>query len=94
MEIVTIDGKDFKGLTLQLNPKAPLLILQGGRGYLACGYISVATAEKLGDAAAIVRGVKTYDDMLAASVQETSPEAERLGVKPGMTGREALARLA
>ena len=71
--------------------KRPLLIVSGSKGSLACGYLNVATFEKLGEAVAIVRGVNDFDEMCAASVQEISPAAERLGVRPGMTGEEALA---
>lgn len=91
---LTVDGKKFEGLSYSLGDKAPLLILKGSRGYLACGYISIATAERLNDVGVIVRGVKTFHDMLEAKVQEVSSEADKLGVKVGMTGREALALLA
>lgn len=93
-EQVSVDGKKFEGLSYSLGDKAPLLILKGSRGFLACGYINIATAERLNDAGAIVRGVKTYHDMLEAKVQEVSSEADKIGVKVGMTGREALALLA
>ena len=90
MERVCIDGQEFLGLNASLGESAPLLILKTEKGYLACGYINMATSEKLGDAAAIVRGVKTYEDMLKAQVQEVSGAAQKRGVKAGMTGREAL----
>ncbi len=70
--------------------KRPLLILTGSRGSLACGYLNVATFEKLDEAVAIVRGVDDFDDMCAAEVQEVSSAAESLGVHVGMTGEEAL----
>lgn len=65
-------------------------MLQGSNGFLACGYIDINTAEKLDEAVAIVRGVKCFDDMLIAKVQDTSPKAEALGIKKGITGKEAL----
>jgi uncharacterized protein YunC (DUF1805 family) len=46
--------------------------------------------ERNGDAAAIVRGVDTYDDMLVATVKEVSSLGRKLGVEPGMTGEQAL----
>ena len=69
---------------------APLLVLKAQRGILACGYLSVATMNKLGEVGAIVTGVRKYDDMLRAKVVAVSERAEQLGIKVEMTGREAL----
>jgi uncharacterized protein YunC (DUF1805 family) len=57
---------------------------------LGCGYLSVEAAERLGDALAIVTGVKSYEDMLKAEVKKVSSAAALLGVKEGMSGKEAL----
>jgi len=69
---------------------APLLVLKARRGILACGYLSVATMNKLGEAGAIVTSVREYEDMLVAKVVAVSERAEKLGVTLGMTGRDAL----
>jgi uncharacterized protein YunC (DUF1805 family) len=69
---------------------APLLVLKGRRGILACGYLSLSTMEKLAEAGAIVTGVRDYDDMLRAQVVAVSERALQLGVTVGMTGRDAL----
>ncbi len=58
------------------------------------GRITCATADKTGDALAIVFGVKNYDDMLKAKVKAVSAAAAALGVAAGMSGKEALAKLA
>jgi uncharacterized protein YunC (DUF1805 family) len=68
----------------------PLLIVKGSRGFLACGYISLETCEKTGEACAIVTGVKKHEDMLTAKVQGVSSRAKGLGARTGMTGREVL----
>ena len=57
---------------------------------LGCGYVSLAAAEKFGHALAVVSGVASYDDMLAAKVGAVSTAAAALGVETGMSGREAL----
>jgi uncharacterized protein YunC (DUF1805 family) len=67
-----------------------LLLIQGSKGMLGCGYLSVEAAERLGDALAIVTGVKSYEDMLKAEVKKVSSAAALLGVKEGMSGKEAL----
>ena len=58
------------------------------------GRITSATADKTGDALAVVSGVKNYDDMLKDEVTAVSAAAAALGVAAGMSGKEALAKLA
>lgn len=48
------------------------------------------TCDKTGEACGIVTGLKTHDDMLNAEVKAVSREAEKLGVRVGMKGKEAL----
>lgn len=82
---------DWRGLSKdRIELGLPLLIIKGAKGFLACGYVNVATCDKTGEACAIVTGVKTHEDMLAAPVQSVSREAEKLSLRVGMTGREAL----
>ena len=82
---------DWKGLSKEkIELGLPLLIIKGAKGFLACGYINVETCNKTGEACAIVTGVKTHDEMLHAEVKAASAAAERLGVRVGMKGKEAL----
>jgi uncharacterized protein YunC (DUF1805 family) len=82
---------DWEGLTKeQIHLGLPLLIIKGSKGFLACGYINVETCDKTGEACAIVSGVKNHDDMLNAEVKAVSVAAEKLGVRLGMRGEEAL----
>ena len=94
METLTIDGHDFRADEIPVMGTTKLLLIQGSRGMLGCGYVSLGAAEKFGHALAIVKGVASFDDMLAAAVQEVSPAAAALGVKAGMRGRIALALMA
>ena len=71
----------------------PLLVIRARRGFLACAYIDLATCERTGEACARVSGVRTHEEMLDAAVQAVTPAAAALGVRPGMSGREALALL-
>ncbi len=71
-------------------PKAPLLLLIAPKGYVMCGYLNMETAEKLGQAAAVVTGVKTFEDVLNAKIVLTTNKAKELGIRDGMLGREAL----
>ncbi|MPN23942.1 hypothetical protein SDC9_171335 [bioreactor metagenome] len=58
-----------------------------------CGYLNIGAAESLGDTAAKVKGVQSFEDMLKATVVEVTKFASDLGVKTGMTGREALEKM-
>ncbi len=89
MDIVTIEGEKFRGDIIPL-PHASLLLLQAKNGMLGCGYFNLETAEKLGDALAVVTGVSTYEEMLASEVRKVSSAAAALGVRVGQSGKEAL----
>jgi uncharacterized protein YunC (DUF1805 family) len=73
--------------------KAPLLIIQAKKGYLMCGYLNMNTANKLGDIAGKVTGVKTFDDMLKTTVIEVSENAKKEGLKEGMNAQDFLKNL-
>lgn len=92
MDTVQLDGHSLEAVTLATQ-KTKILAIRAEHGLLGCGYISLETAAKVGDALAVVSGVASYDDMLAAAVKAVSPAAEALGVRPGMTGRDALLKM-
>lgn len=73
--------------------KSPLLLIKAPRGVMGCGYLNVETFNRTGEAAVIVRGVNTHDDMLRAKVVAVSETARALGIEPGITGAEALQKL-
>ncbi|HIG67206.1 MAG TPA: DUF1805 domain-containing protein [Porticoccaceae bacterium] len=69
---------------------APLLIIKGESGLLACGYINAETCDKMGEACAIVNGVSNHDEMLKSTISAVSDAALALGVEVGMSGLEAI----
>ena len=73
--------------------KAPLLVIKAPKGVMGCGYLNIETFNRTGEAAVIVRGVNTHEDMLNAKVAAASDAARALGIEPGMTGAEALQKL-
>ena len=73
--------------------KSPLLLIKAPRGVMGCGYLNVETFNRTGEAAVIVRGVNTHDDMFRAKVVAVSETARALGIEPGITGAEALQKL-
>lgn len=89
---INIDGKPAMGVEVAL-PKAPLVLVHAPGGFVMCGYLNIETANKLGVPAAMVRGVSTVNDLLAASIVEMSDAAAEKGVQIGMSGQDALKRL-
>ncbi|GEM_PF-353378 len=89
MATITIDGTSHTAAHVP-TAQSNVLLIQAGCGFLGCGYFSVAVADRLGDAVAIVRGVKTLEEMLEVPVEEASRAAQERGVTVGMSGREAL----
>lgn len=79
--------------TLRFELNRPLLLIKAQKGFLACGYISIETCNKTGDACAIVAGVNNYEDMHKASVVAASKTALELGVQIGEAGESALHKM-
>ena len=92
MDKVLIDGQELRADSIPLFG-AKLMVIQAKNGMLGCGYLNLATAEKLGHALAVVTGVACYDDMLRAEVKLVSETARALGVTPGMIGADALRKM-
>jgi len=90
VERLNVGGKACLGVRVDLPDSAPLLVVVAGRGFVMCGFLNVEAAERLGVAAAMVSGVKSFEDVLVASVKAVTSKAEALGVKVGMSGEEAL----
>ena len=80
------------GLRIDLQ-KYPLLLIRAEKGFLMCGYLDIKASEALGDVAAKVKGVQSFENMLEARLAEVSSAARELGIEPGITGREALEKM-
>jgi uncharacterized protein YunC (DUF1805 family) len=64
-------------------------------GMVGCGAFDVAALNNFGYPAAKVKpsqgsSIATIEDLLKGIVKEVNPAAEKLGLKVGLTGREAL----
>jgi len=90
---VKVDGKSCLGLRTDLPDSPPLLLITAEKGFVMCGFLNVEAAEKLSVAAAVVSGVKTFDDMLNGQVKAMTSKAKSLGVEVGMKGVDALKHL-
>lgn len=94
VDVVRVGDKKFLGVRVELPDSPPLVLIVTDKGFVMCGFLNVEAAERLGVAAAMVSGVKTFEDVLNAEVKTTTSKAKSLGVQPGMRGAEALLRMA
>ncbi|MDH5770944.1 MAG: DUF1805 domain-containing protein [Candidatus Bathyarchaeota archaeon] len=85
-----IGGKTAVGLKVDLPNAPPLLVVMGEKGFVMCGFLNMDAAEKLNVTAAMVSGVKSFEDVLEAGVKGVTSEARRMGIEPGMKGKDAI----
>ncbi|WP_088032673.1 YunC family protein [Evansella clarkii] len=92
-----IEGKPFTAVSVQL-PKTNLLMVSNETGYIMCGALDVNLLnEKLQDRKIIAgraTGVRSIEDLLAAPLELVTVEAEKKGIFQGMTGKDALLKMA
>ncbi len=93
IETEIIETEKGAAIGIKADLKLPLLLVIGEKGWLACGYMSTSTPDKTGEAAAIVSGVKTFDELLDKGIVWASIKARELGIIEGMKGRDALEKL-
>ena len=87
------DGKSFQGVKSTMPGGPPLILIKGEKGFVMCGYLSAEVAERVGLAAAIVSGVKSFEDVLNAEIKVATSKAKELGVQPGMIVKEVISKL-
>lgn len=90
---VKVDGKSCLGLRVELPESPPLLLLIAEKGFVMCGFLNMEAAERLGVAAAMVSGVKSFDDVLNAQVKAATSKAKSFGVEVGIKGADAIKRM-
>jgi uncharacterized protein YunC (DUF1805 family) len=64
-------------------------------GIVGCGIYDMATAAEFGQAIAIAKGTPSDplvepEDLLQAKIVGATPQARQLGIRDGMTGKEAV----
>jgi uncharacterized protein YunC (DUF1805 family) len=90
VEQLKIAEKTVTGLKVELPDSLPLLAIIGNTGFIMCGFLNIDAAEKLNVAAAMVSGVKTFEEVLKAEIKAVTSKAKMKGFKVGMKGEEAL----
>jgi uncharacterized protein YunC (DUF1805 family) len=91
-QTISLENGNVTGYWIDLG-KAPLILLQARRGYVMCGYLNMATANKLVDIAGKVTGVKNFEETLNAPIVEISENAQKAGLRRGMSARAFLNKL-
>lgn len=86
---IKLEKGQVTGSLIELN-NAPLIVLQAKKGYVMCGYLNISTANKLGDIAGRVTGVKSFDDALNATIVEVSDNAKKSGLQEGIKVKDFL----
>ncbi|MCL5874269.1 MAG: DUF1805 domain-containing protein [Candidatus Thermoplasmatota archaeon] len=89
IENLPIDGEIYTGVKIETKP-APIVVINGKKGFLMCGYLNMEAADKTGAVAASISGVNSFEDLLNKDVIKISAKAREAGIREGMKGREAL----
>jgi uncharacterized protein YunC (DUF1805 family) len=93
-ERVPLQNSIGEGFVIPLGP-VNLVGVVARNGMVGCGAVDVAALEKFGYPAARVRPstgtkIENVSDLVSGLVKEANSSAQGLGVREGMTGREAL----
>lgn len=71
-----------------------LVFVRTDRGMIGCGAFDVIALEKFGYPAAKVRpkrdSVRDINDLMEGEIAAVNPSGEKLGIRAGMSGKEAL----
>ena len=86
---IEFDGRKYSTVKQNIG-NLPLIVVRAKNGYVACSYIDKTTAEKVGDVAAFVAGVKDVNGFMRAKIRHVTTWAENIGVREGMSVKKAL----
>jgi uncharacterized protein YunC (DUF1805 family) len=91
---VKLAKKEADGYVIPLG-KVNLVNVVTDQGMVGCGAFDVAALNNFGYPAARVKpsrgsSIATIDDLLVGVIKEANDAAAKLGIKIGMSGREAL----
>jgi uncharacterized protein YunC (DUF1805 family) len=89
-EQLKIGEKNATGVLVELPDSPPLVMIIGKTGFVMCGFLNIDAAERLNVAAAMVSGVKSFEDVLKAEVKAATSKAKSKGISVGMKGEKAL----
>lgn len=85
---VKVVGEGVVGVEVEVPNGPPLVLLRGRNGIVACGFLDVAVADKLGVVAARAFGVKSVEELLEKEIVEATSRARELGIREGVRVRD------
>lgn len=92
-EIIRTGKKEIEGFVIPIGT-VNLVFARTDKGLIGCGAFDVMALEKFGYAAAKVKSkgesVRDLDDLMSGEIAAVNPSAEKLGIKEGMAGKDAL----
>lgn len=94
-EVINLKRSTATGYVVALGP-VNLVWVSAKNGMVGCGAFDVRALEKFGYPAARVKppshleSVRSVEDLLCGEIKETNKYAQDLGIRDGMTGKEAL----
>jgi len=95
-EIIRIGKKEIEGFVIPIGT-VKLVFARTEKGLVGCGAFDVMALDKFGYAAAKVKprgeSVRDLDDLMSGEIAAANSSAEKLGIKEGMTGKDALVLL-
>jgi uncharacterized protein YunC (DUF1805 family) len=91
---VQLSRKEADGYVIPLGPVYLVAVITD-RGMVGCGAFDVAALDSFAVPAAKVRpaaggSIASIEDLMDGVVKEANSSAEKLGLRPGLKGREAL----
>ena len=91
---VRLKNSDGEGYVIPLGP-VNLVCVVASKGLVGCGAFDIGALARFDYPAAKVRptrsaSIESIDDLLAGEIREVNPFAEKMGIKIGMSGKEAL----
>lgn len=89
-EKVQLDGREADAYIIPLGRVNLVAVVSNG-GMVGCGAFNIGALDRFACPAATVKSpIVTAEDVLNGEVNAVNKTAEGIGVKPGMSGKEAL----
>ncbi|WP_307336894.1 YunC family protein [Caldalkalibacillus uzonensis] len=93
---IEVEGRQVLAIEVKL-PKTNLLVVTTAKGYIMCGALDVQLLnDKVADRGIIAGravGVRNIEQLLEAPLESVTLAAEKLGIKAGMKGKDAILKM-
>jgi uncharacterized protein YunC (DUF1805 family) len=90
---IRVGKKVIQALAMNLAGRN-LILLRGSRGYVMCGYLNLAAANKFRDIAVKIVGVNTIEEAIKTKAHSASRAALKIGIYKGQPIKDTLRAIA